>query len=78
MFSVQPGVYEAKGQPEIIVTYGGEIASDPDHTGPWIQWRFPWDAENQFTTTIWYEFEALLKYADYKLKEAQPSLGFRS
>ena len=77
MYSVEPGIYTAPDQPDIIVLYGGELKDDPNHTGPWVQWRFPWETDDQFTSSLCFQFQAMLKAANYALQTALPSKGFQ-
>jgi hypothetical protein len=75
MFSFEPGLYEAEGQPSLVVTYGGELQDDPNHTGPWIQWRFA--HHDRVTSTLWCVFGGMLNQGKYKLTEALASEGFK-
>ena len=59
------GTYRAEKQPDIVVVHGGDLP-DGMH-GPWVTWRFPWATET--TTTIWYKFEEMVKFAGYVLAE---------
>jgi hypothetical protein len=77
MQSVATGVYKAEGQPDIVVLYGGEIKDDPKHTGPWIQWRFPWETDVDYTTTLVFQFESILGAVGYELKEPRESIGMQ-
>jgi hypothetical protein len=71
MESVQSGVWSAAGQPDVIVLYGGKLRDDPNHYGPWVQWKFPWQPDDERITTIVFEFQEMLKAGGYKLKEAR-------
>jgi hypothetical protein len=78
---IKAGLYSAAGQPDIIVIYDGhlhqQVSIPPDVRGPWIQWRFPWDAESQYQTNLIFDFEAMLAAGGYTLKEERTSEEMR-
>jgi hypothetical protein len=73
MESVKAGTYSAKGQPDIIVLYDGHLCDDKEHHGPWIQWRFPWEKDEEYKTTLCFQFEEMLRAAEYVLIEKAAS-----
>lgn len=75
--TISAGVYSAEGQPDIVVLYDGHLCSDAEHRGPWIQWHFPWETDEQYQTTLWFQFEQLLAEAKYQLSELRPSQEMR-
>jgi hypothetical protein len=74
---IKSGIYTAQGQPDIIVLYDGHLRDDAEHHGPWIQWRFPWETDEQYKSSLCFQFAEMLKAGKYALAKAVPSQEMR-